>query len=222
MVAGLILAVLAIAAIGTPANAVWLEEQVKDGPAAADTRESFRLLEQAEESIDESTQTALYRRGLEAARRAVKIDPKSADAQFAYFGNWGRIMQRDGWMKNAFQLSELLGYLERAIELNPNHADALAARGGLYRQLPGLLGGDSAKAEEFLKRAIALDAGMSGGRLELAELYLADGRDDEGKQLVVDALRIARGTGKQRYVRRALALCEEIGVSPSQILIKGP
>lgn len=30
--------------------------------------------------------------------------------------------------------------LNRTLELNPNHAEALAAKGGLYRELPWYLG----------------------------------------------------------------------------------
>ena len=56
--------------------------------------------------------------------------------------------------------------LERALELNPNHADALTAKGGLYRQLPWVLGGSLSVAETCLTRAIELDPDAVSARID--------------------------------------------------------
>lgn len=207
-------ALVMVFALALPARGAWLASQVPDGPAAEATRASLEALESGEAEADEDAKLVHYRRGLDHAKRAVSIDDASADAHFAYFANWGRILQQEGWFRNAFQLPTLLAHLDRALELNPNHADALASRAGLYLQLPAFLGGDPKKGEPMLRRAIALDPGMAGGRLELAKHCMETDRSEEASALALQALQIARGTGKRWHEERALAMLDDLGVNP--------
>ena len=130
--------------------------------------------------------------------------------------NWGRWLETDGWLKNAFHLQALRRELDRALELDPNYADALAAKGGLYLQLPRFLGGDGVKAEALLVRAIELDPGAVGARLELADRYLALDRRDEARNLTHTALRLATEQEKPVFIRRATKLLEKIGPASVQ------
>jgi hypothetical protein len=76
--------------------------------------------------------------------------------------------------------------------------------------MPALLGGDRVKAEELFKRALELDPHRTGGRLELARLYLASRRWPEAQgelQRVVDepaATDVPRWTVSERPRARAL------------------
>ena len=124
-----------IAGVGS-ADAKWLADEIPDGPAAADIRAAFTALEEGEGAAKEEEKLAAYQRGLDHAKRAVAIDEKNPDAHFAYFGNWGRILQTEGLVRNAFQLPKLLRHLDRTLELKPDHADAMASRAGLYLELP--------------------------------------------------------------------------------------
>jgi tetratricopeptide (TPR) repeat protein len=204
-------------ALALPAPGAWLASQVPDGPAAETTRAALEALENGEAETGEDAKLVHYRRGLELAKRAVAIDDESADAHFAYFANWGRILQQEGWFRNAFHLPTLLGHLDRALELDPNHADALASRAGLYLQLPKFLGGDPKKGEPMLRRAIEMDPEMAGGRLELAKHCMDTERPEEASKWALQALQIARGTGKQWHEDRALTLLDELGVHPPPI-----
>jgi hypothetical protein len=191
-----------------------LVERVNDGPGAASIRESYRLLEQGEASDDATTKLALYSRGKELAEQALKEDDLNAEAHFALFANWGRWLQTDGWLKNSFRLPALWRELDRTLELDPHHPDALAAKGGLYLQLPSFLGGDAEKARGFLERAVELDPAAVGARLELAECYIADDRREEARDLAAAAHRIALEQGKERFVRRASDLLRRLGPPP--------
>ena len=208
MVLAALLALPAGAAFADTRNS--LVEDVEDGPAADLIRKSLRLLEEAEAMEDRSGSLALYREGKDLAERAITIDERDPNAHFALFGNWGRILQHEGYLKNAHHLPTLWRELDRAIELDPNHAAALGAKGGLYLRLPWFLGGSVTKAEPLLERAIVSDPNIIGARLELAECYLQTNRRDEAQKLAAEALRIARRDGKERYVSRANALIEEI------------
>lgn len=193
-----------------------LADHVKDGPAATNARESFHCLDRGDGSDDEAAKLDWYSRGKDLAERAIQQDDTSPDAHFALFANWGRWLQTDGWLKNAFRLPALRRELDRALELDPNYADALAAKGGLYLQLPRFLGGDGAKAEVLLVRAIELDPGAVGARLELADRYLYLGRRDEARDLARTALRLAIEQDKPRFASRADRLLEQIGPASEQ------
>ena len=202
-----------------PAAAVTshsLADHVKEGAAAPTIRESYRCLEAGDASDDASAKLSWYARGKELAAAAVRIDDGDADAHFALFANWGRWLQTDSWFKNAFQLPALRKELDRALELDPNHPDALAAMGGLYMQLPRFLGGDVAKAEPFLVRAIELDPKGVGARLELADCYTYQRRPNAARDLATTARRLAVEQGKPHFVRRADELLAEIGPGPEQ------
>ena len=214
----LLAAPLALIAIATaPALASHsLADHVKDGPAAANTRESFACLDRGDGSDDDAVKLVWYSRGKDLAEHAIGQEEASPDAHFALFANWGRWLQTDGWLKNAFRLPALRRELDRALELDPNYADALAAKGGLYNQLPRFLGGDGIKAEALLLRAIDLDPATVGARLELADRYLGIDRRDEARDLSRTALRLATEQEKPVQIRRATKLLEKIGPSSTQ------
>jgi len=192
-----------------------LVERVKDSPVAAGIRESYRLLELGEETDDDKTKLDLYARGKALAEVAVHQDPQNAEAHFALFANWGRWLQTDGWFKNSYHLPAVWKELDRTLELDPDHADALAAKGGMYLQLPRFLGGNVDKAAPLLARSIALDPQAAGARLELADCYVRQNRVDEARPLVFTALRLATEQNKPRYVRRAQRMLQTIG-TPQQ------
>jgi len=211
-----------MALLARPAAAVTshsLADHVKDGLAADTIRESYHCFETGESSDDDQTKLQWYARGKDLATTAIRMDDGDADAHFALFANWGRWLQTDGWLKNAYQLPALRRELDRALKLNPDHPDALAAMGGLYLELPRFLGGNVAKAEPFLIRAIQLDPLAVGARLELADCYLQQ-RQDGARDLATTARRLAVEQGKPHFVRRADALLAEIGPAPAQAQVR--
>ncbi|MGH7897550.1 MAG: tetratricopeptide repeat protein [Candidatus Binatia bacterium] len=179
-------------------------------------RESLHCLERGEASDDQAIKLHWYERGKTLAESAIRENDRDANAHFALFGNWGRWLQADGWVKNAFRLPALQRELDRTLELNPNHADALVAKGGLYLQLPGFLGGDPEKARPLLERAIELNPHSVGGRLELAGYWLHEKQPDKARDLAAEALKLAKAQGRERFASRATKLLEEIGPPRAQ------
>jgi len=204
--------------LGRPAAAATRSgvDHVKAGPAAESIRESLRCLERGEASDDDATKLDWYSRGKSLAEAAIRQDDRDADAHFALFANWGRWLQTDGWLKNAFHLAALRRELDRALELDPNHAGALASKGGLYLQLPAFLGGDPQKAAPLLERAIQVEPQAVGARLELADYYVLQNQPDKARELASQALPLAIAEGKERFIRRANKLLEETGPPPAQ------
>jgi tetratricopeptide (TPR) repeat protein len=171
-------------------------------------------LRRGEDGLSKETRLQAYREGLELARRAVAADELNADAHFAVFANHGRILLLEGAVPNPLNLLEVNRELDRALELDPNHADALASKGGLYRQLPRLLGGSQQKAEECLNRAIEIDPDAVGARIELARLYQDMGQPDRGLPLLHKAVDVAERDGKYRQLCEARELIEQIQPVP--------
>ncbi|GBD25972.1 hypothetical protein HRbin30_01299 [bacterium HR30] len=170
---------------------------------------AIALLKQAEDATDPNAKRQLYQQGLELANAALELDEQNADAHFARFATKGRLLLLDGASPNPLNLMRLNRDLDRALELNPNHADALAAKGGLYRQLPRLLGGSERKAEECLTKAIALEPDHAvGARIELAQLYFDRGERERAVALLKKAITIAERDGKVRQRNEAQALLE--------------
>lgn len=195
-----------------------LASETASGGAAPDARrqaqtlaeQSLDALRRGEDAVNPKQKMALYEQGLDLANRAVALDEENADAHFAVFGNKGRILMLEGVGANPISLLQVNRDLERALAINPNHADALTAKGGLYRQLPWILGGSLSRAEECLLRAIQLDPDAVSARIELAETYRDMGHPERGVPLLEKAAVIAEREGKRRQLGLARGLLAEI------------
>ena len=213
LVVGLLL-VARLLAVPLPANAQQAAYASSNAEAARQLAQSaLECLHRGEDLLTTESRLAAYREGLQLAERAVAADDTNASAHFALFANQGRVMLMQGQTPNPLNLLTVNRELERALEINPDYADALAARGGLYRQLPRLLGGSLDKAEADLTRAIALDADAVGARIELAQAYRDMGYPERSVPLLTKAAQVTENKGKYRQLAEARTLLRELGAS---------
>src|SRR5204862_357043 len=155
-------------------------------------------------TADRAARKAHFDRGQALAERAVALDDNSADAHFALFCNLGELMRLDGEnLSQVFQLRRLMAELDRTLELDPNHVDAMAAKGTLLVRLPRLLGGASGKG-----------AALRGLRVALVErLDWAAGTSSRSSKLIHGGVRyleqgdvgLVREAATERSVLRRLA-----------------
>lgn len=202
----LALALLATFA-GSPALAISPAAQRQ---AQSLAEQAVRCLERGEDLTQNVAKRVEYERGLALAKQALELDEANADAHFAVFGNQGRLMLLDGVTPNPISLLQVNRELDRALDINPNHSDALAAKGGLYRQLPWALGGSLSRAEECLTKAIAADPDAVSARIELAATYRDMGEPQRSLPLLETAVTIAERQGKQRQLAAARTLLAQI------------
>jgi tetratricopeptide (TPR) repeat protein len=153
---------------------------------------------------------AAYREGLDLANQAIKADETNADAHFAAFANSGSIMGLESGPPNPLRLLTLTRELDRALELNPQHPDALAGKGRMYRQLPRLLGGNLEKAADYLSRAADLDPTDASMRIDLARTYRDLGRPERSIPLLDQAVQLATSQGKNDELAEAQHLLAEL------------
>jgi tetratricopeptide (TPR) repeat protein len=178
------------------------------------SQKAIKCLERGENATSTDEQRHAYQEGLDLARRAAAADDNNADAHFAIFANQGRLMLLDGVSVNPANLYRASRELERALELDPNHADALAAKGGLCRQLPWFLGGSLDKAENLLTQSIERNPDAVKARIELAATYRDMGQPERGLPELEKAVVIANRDGRYRELAAARALLHEIESKP--------
>jgi tetratricopeptide (TPR) repeat protein len=153
-----------------------------------------------------------FERGQALAERAVALDDRNAEAHFALFCNLGELMRVDGEsISSVFALRRLMSELDRTLALDPDHTDALAAKGTLLVRLPRLFGGDVRKGEELLRLVIEKDPMAVSSRLTLAQTCGARGDRDQAIGFASRALQIARAQGRADKVAEAQAMLAELG-----------
>ena len=123
-----------------------------------------------------------YERGSEWARRAIGGAPRDDRAHFLLAIHSGRLAELKGVMRALPLVTRTREASEMVLRLNPTSVDGLILAAGLAAELPAVMGGDRAKGEALFRRALQLDPHQTGGRLELARLYLGTRRWQEAQR----------------------------------------
>ncbi len=114
----------------------------------------------------------LYAKGQEYAKKAINIDPGSAEAHFWYMVNLGRVGQTKGVLNSLGSVPEIKKEIDKVLKLDPKHTGALDARAMLYYELPGIMGGSVNKSIDALNAAIALDSNYSVLLVDMGRCYI--------------------------------------------------
>lgn len=154
---------------------------------------------------ERAARTAHFEKGQALGEQAVAADEQSAAAHFALFCNLGELMRIDGEMS----LSSVMGFrrmmkeLERTLVLDPDHLDALSAKGTLLVRLPSLLGGDPDKGEQLLRHVIVHEPQAVNARISLAKSYCKRGRHHDAITLASEALSLAQAQQQDDFIPEA-------------------
>jgi tetratricopeptide (TPR) repeat protein len=119
---------------------------------------------------------AAYDRGRQIGQRAVELAPKNPDAHLWYAINTARWGETKGVLRSLFLLPTIREELRILLELDPRSVRAHILAGNVLLEVPGFAGGDRAKAEEHFKKALEIDPRFTNARVDLARVYIADGR----------------------------------------------
>jgi tetratricopeptide (TPR) repeat protein len=125
---------------------------------------------------------AAYDRGREIGRRAVELAPRSHDAHVWYAINTGRWGQTKGIMRSLFLLPTVREEIDIILTLDPRSVRGHSLAGNVMLELPGVVGGDRAKAEEHFRKALATDPRFTVARVDLARALIAGGRYDDARR----------------------------------------
>ena len=154
---------------------------------------------------------AHFRHSQALAERAVTSDEQLADAHFALFCSLGEQMRIDGEsFSSVFGFRRMMAALNRTLELNPEHLDALSSKGTFLVRLPAFLGGDAAKGERMLRQVIQRDPKAVSARVTLAKVYAAQGDRQQAIALASEALQLAQSERRADLLPEAQATVAEL------------
>lgn len=141
------------------------------------------------EASPRSQRARHFKKGVEAARVAIALEPERPDGQFWLGANLGALAGVSGRLSALRRRSSIREAFEASLARDPDFARGAAycALGKYYNDVPAFFGGDKQKAEELLRRCLEYDPDSTVGHYYLGQTLLGLGRKTEA----VAALRTA-------------------------------
>lgn len=133
----------------------------------------------------DSERDDMFREGVEAGKAAVALQPNKADGHFWLGANYGGSAAHST-LANLSSFQDIKGEMETVLKIDESYQgySAYLGLGRLYLQAPRVLGGDSAKAIEYLEKGLKLNPNNGVMRLHLAEAYQETNRGAEAKKQI--------------------------------------
>jgi tetratricopeptide (TPR) repeat protein len=150
------------------------------------------LCEAAHDHQDDKLVKQAAQDGIAAAERAAKVNPASSEAHRLTGELLGQLIPHvfaGGMRHGAHSTAEI----EKAIQLDPQNPNAYVARGNDYFFTPKAFGGDTNKAIEMFKKAIAADPASDAAataHIWLAKTYQSVGKSDDAASEINEALKM--------------------------------
>lgn len=176
--------------------------------------QAIRECEEGRDATARDVRKEHFTRGESLATRAVEADDRNAQAHFAVVCNLGESLRLDGEkLTSVFALRRLMAELDRTLELDPGHLQAMATKGNLLMRLPRMLGGNPKEGERLLSEVVRRDDLAFTSRIVLARTYNERGQRDEAVQLATRAMQIAREQGRAEKLAEAQATLDQLGAA---------
>ena len=196
---------------GLCAGGPAVEPAQAQDPAEAMSVQAQRECDMGRRATDREARLAHFENGQSLAEQAVAMNDRLADAHFALFCSLGEQLRIDGEsMTSVFGFRRVMKELDRTLELNPDHLDALSSKGTFLVRLPALFGGDGQKGERLLRRVIQRAPKAINARLSLAKAYADRGRRQEALTLAQEALDLARTENRTDLIPEAQSTVSEL------------
>jgi tetratricopeptide (TPR) repeat protein len=179
---------------------------------------AMRECDQGQVAATRDLRVQHFERGQALAEKAVALDDTGAVAHFAIFCNLGEMLRVDGEsITSVLKLRQMMRELDRTLELDPDHLDALSSKGVLLVRLPTLLGGDPPRGETMLERVLREDPTCITARITLAEIYAERGARTDAVALAAQARELARASHRADKVAKAEATLARLNAAPGEI-----
>src|ERR1044071_4649005 len=132
---------------------------------------------------NETERDAMFKEGTDGGKAAVQLQPNKPDGHFWLGANYGGSAAHST-LSNLSSFQDIKGEMETVLKLDESYQgySAYLGLGRLYLQAPKMLGGDSAKAVEYLEKGVKLNPNNTVMRYELAKAYEAVNRNAEAKK----------------------------------------
>jgi tetratricopeptide (TPR) repeat protein len=166
-------------------NATWLDSayNMMDALHQADPKNEHYLylwsrvhIQKGDDARTKAEKLRNFARAKALAETLIALNDRNDEGHCWWGVAQGRIGQTRGVLNSLFMVSGLKKAFSRATELNPKHPTALDAYGVLYYELPGFVGGDLARSEQYFRRSIESAPNYTLARLDLAKVYIKQKR----------------------------------------------
>ena len=127
----------------------------------------------------------MFKEGTDAAKAAVQLQPNKPDGHFWLGANYGGSAAHST-LSSLSSFQDIKGEMETVLKLDESYQgySAYLGLGRLYLQAPKLLGGDPAKAVEYLEKGVKFNPTNTLMRYQLAAAYEATNRPGEAKKQI--------------------------------------
>lgn len=133
----------------------------------------------------ETERDAMFKEGTDAGKAAVQLQPNKPDGHFWLGANYGGSAAHST-LSNLSSFQDIKGEMEAVLKIDEGYQgySAYLGLGRLYLQAPKMLGGDPAKAVEYLEKGVKLNPTNTLMRYELALAYEATDRPGDAKKQI--------------------------------------
>jgi len=152
-----------------------------------------------------------FERAQALAEKAVALNDRLPDAHYSLFCTLGEQLRIDGEnLMAAFGFPKMMAELDRTLELNPNHLDAISSKATFLVRLPSFFGGDMEKGKELLQRVIHEEPTCINARLTLAKVLVDEGDYPKAISLAIDALKFSKKTGQEDFIKESKRILADL------------
>jgi len=161
---------------------------------------------------DNSTeQDKAFNDGLEAGRLAVKLQDGKPEGHFWLGANYGGRAQIS-MMSGLSGTEDITSEMEKVLKIDERFqsASAYMVLGQVYCESPRMMGGDVAKAIEYLEKGVKLAPDNALMRARLAQAYAAANRNGEAKKVIDDLFAMKPVPGYEPEYNEAIAEAKKL------------
>jgi tetratricopeptide (TPR) repeat protein len=134
---------------------------------------------------NETERDSMFKEGIDAGKAAVQLQPNKPDGHFWLGANYGGSAEHST-LSNLSSFQDIKGEMEAVLKLDEGYQgySTYLGLGRLYLQAPKMMGGDPAKAVEYLEKGVKLNPTNTLMRYELAAAYETTNRPGEAKKQI--------------------------------------
>jgi tetratricopeptide (TPR) repeat protein len=149
--------------------------------------------------------------GIEAGKLAVKLENGKPDGHFWLGANYG-LSAKASVLSGLSEFDDIKNEMETVIKLDEGYQDGSAylGLGQLYLEAPGILGGDTQKAIQYLEKGLKFGPDNALLRAKLVAAFVAANRNDDARKQM-DALKAMKpAPGYEPEYNEALAQVQKL------------
>jgi tetratricopeptide (TPR) repeat protein len=165
----------------------------------------------ADRTDNETERDDMFREGTEAGKAAVQLQPNKPDGHFWLGANYGGSASHST-LSNLSSFNDIKTEMDTVLKLDESYQgySAYLGLGRLYLGAPRMMGGDVAKAIEYLEKGVKLNPNNTLMRYYLAEAYEINHQSADAKKQIETIMSI---TPDPKYVaehKQALELSKKL------------